>query len=107
MRDMKCPFCGDEMKLTSLYMDGNHRYSHKYIGSLKGGNDRCPFDGETLPLRALRKIHGICAALGLAQKALQELKDVIACPPDISYETCVSMYADGILQEITAPEQKE
>lgn len=45
-------------------------------------------------------------ALDKAKKALQELKDVIACPPDISYETCVSMYADGALQEITTLEQK-
>lgn len=57
MSNMKCPFCGDEMKLTSLYMDGNHRYSHKYIGGLNGGKYRCPFDGETLPLRALQEIH--------------------------------------------------
>ena len=46
-------------------------------------------------------------ALDVARKALQELKDVIACPPDISYETGVSMYADGVLQEITALEQKD
>lgn len=45
----------------------------------------------------------ICArkVLGIANKALQELKDVIACPPDMSYEDCVSTYADGVLQEIT------
>lgn len=101
MSDMKCPFCGDEMKLTSLYMGGNHRYSHKHIGLLKGGNDRCPFDGETLSSRALREIHCMRAALGVAQKTLQELKDVIACPPDMLYVDCVSMYADGALQEIT------
>lgn len=46
-------------------------------------------------------------ALDKAKKALRELKDVIACPPDISYETGVSMYADGSLQEITALEQKD
>lgn len=46
-------------------------------------------------------------ALEKAKKGLQELKDIIACPPDISYETCVSMYADGVLQEITALEQKD
>ena len=41
-------------------------------------------------------------ALDVAKRALRELKDIIACPPDISYETGVSMYADGALQEITA-----
>lgn len=46
-------------------------------------------------------------ALDKAKKGLKELKDIIACPPDISYETGVSMYADGVLQEITALEQKE
>lgn len=46
-------------------------------------------------------------ALDVAKKALRELKDIIACPPDISYETCVSMYADGALQEITTLEQKD
>lgn len=40
-------------------------------------------------------------ALGIAQKALQELKEVIACPPDMLYVDCVSMYADDALQEIT------
>ncbi len=46
-------------------------------------------------------------ALEKAKKGLKELKDIIACPPDISYETGVSMYADGVLQEITALEQKD
>lgn len=46
-------------------------------------------------------------ALDKAKNGLKELKDIIACPPDISYETCVSMYADGVLQEITALEQKD
>ena len=46
-------------------------------------------------------------ALDKAKNGLRELKDIIACPPDISYETCVSMYADGILQEITELEQKD
>ena len=41
------------------------------------------------------------------RKEMNEVKDIIACPPDISYETCVSMYADGVLQEITALEQKD
>lgn len=69
MSDMKCPFCGDEMKLTSLYMDGNHRYSHKYIG----GKDRCPFDGETLPLRALQEIHRTRKALDVAIRGLDQM----------------------------------
>lgn len=46
-------------------------------------------------------------ALDVAKHALQELKDVIACPPDISYETGVSIYADGALQQMTALEQKD
>ena len=46
-------------------------------------------------------------ALDKAKNGLKELKDIIACPPDISYETGVSMYADGVLQEITALEQKD
>ena len=46
-------------------------------------------------------------ALDKAKNRLQELKDIIACPPDVSYETGVSMYADGVLQEITALEQKD
>ena len=46
-------------------------------------------------------------ALDKAKNGLKELKDIIACPPDISYETCVSMYADGVLQEITALEQDD
>lgn len=45
-------------------------------------------------------------ALDKAKNGLKELKDIIACPPDVSYETCVSMYADGVLQEITTLEQK-
>lgn len=44
-------------------------------------------------------------ALDKAKNGLKELKDIIACPPDVSYETCVSMYAGGVLQEITALEQ--
>lgn len=48
---MKCPFCGEELKQTSLYMDGNHRFTHKYVGALEGGKDRCPLDGETLHYR--------------------------------------------------------
>ena len=46
-------------------------------------------------------------ALDKAKNGLKELKDIIACPPDVSYETGVSMYADGVLQEITALEQKD
>lgn len=45
-------------------------------------------------------------ALDKAKNGLKELKDIIACPPDVSYETCVSMYADGVLQEITALERR-
>lgn len=45
-------------------------------------------------------------ALDKAKNGLKELKDIIACPPDIPYETGVSMYADGVLQEITTVEQK-
>ena len=53
---MKCPFCGEELKQTSLYMDGNHRFTHKYVGALEGGKDRCPLDGETLHFRGWQAI---------------------------------------------------
>lgn len=46
-------------------------------------------------------------ALDKAKNGLEELKDIIACPPNVSYETGVSMYADGVLQEITVLEKSE
>lgn len=57
-------------------------------------------------LRLEAKLEHTRKVLDKAKNGLKELKDVIACPPDISYETCVSMYADGVLQEITTLEQK-
>lgn len=67
----------------------------------------------SLELQAIRqyvsdiepKLERTREALNKAKNGLKELKDIIACPPDMSYETCVSMYADGVLQEITALEQ--
>lgn len=101
MSDMKCPFCGDEMKLTNLYMDGNHRYSHKYIGGLNGGKDRCPLDGETLPLCALQEIHRTRKALDVALCSLQDIAE-----SDGDFITGASTpldeheYADMMLKEI-------
>ena len=125
MSELKCPFCQQELKPQT--MDGEwlecwncsyHEPSHHpfpqrilcgtkelwqaLIDSMKE-YDLC-YDAlveRTKELERTRK------ALDVAKKALQELKDIIACPPDISYETGVSMYADGALQEITALEQKE
>ena len=112
MSDMKCPLCGDEMKLTSLYMDGNHRYSHKYIGGLSGGKDRCPFDGETLPLRALQEIHRTRKALDVAVDALKHYctdSDNWSCVIDFTgdYDNTPSEFADKAIEQITALEQKD
>lgn len=56
LHDMNCPFCGSKLKQTSLYMDGNSRFTHKYVGALEGGKDRCPLDGETLHFRGWQAI---------------------------------------------------
>ena len=93
MSDMKCPVC-------------NVGYVHESVNHWCCDYEFCPSydetDTETYDI--LIRTHN---ALEKAKKGLQELKDIIACPPDVSYETCVSMYADGALQEITALEQKE
>lgn len=90
MSELKCPFCGK--KLWWDEQDGIYRCMKKSacVMNYEGGTEKL--------WQAF-----ICArkVLGIANKALQELKDVIACPPDVSYEDCVSTYADGVLQEIT------
>ncbi len=112
MDKLICPFCGDEMKLTSLYMDGNHRYSHKYIGALSGGKDRCPFDGETLPLRALQEIHNMRKALEIAWDGLKHYctdSDNWSCVIDFTgdYDNAPSEFADKAIEQITALKQKD
>jgi len=46
------------------------------------------------------KIFTLETALNKAMTGLRELKDWIACPPDIKYEDCVSMYAGGVIEEV-------
>lgn len=87
--NLKCPLCGEK------------------IEHIKDGwcncKNRCTGSGSISLWQELIRTR---KALDVAKKALQELKDVIACPPDVSYETGVSMYADGELQEIATVEQK-
>ena len=85
MSELKCPFCNLDIRTHRIFTDGCD-------------NTQSPLWQELIRTRK---------ALDVAKKALQELKDVIACPPDISYETGVSMYTDGALQEITTLEQKD
>lgn len=95
MSKLICPFCQQELKYDSwneVYMCRNPNCKH-----LLG------FGTKELWQELIRTRK----ALDVAKKGLKELKDVIACPPDLSYETGVSMYADGVLKEITALEQKE
>ena len=106
MCDTKCPYCdkplhcGATLKsdeyLVDLYQCANPECESTEF--LVGCKEFWDILGQLIRTRK---------ALDKTKKSLQELKDIIACPPDISYETCVSMYADGVLQEITALEQKE
>ena len=107
MSDMKCPFCQQELeKRHAATTDYNSMFITYYCG-----NPECESTTDLIGCKEFWDILGQLIrtrkALDRAKKALQELKDVIACPPDISYETGVSMYADGELQEITALEQKD
>lgn len=117
--NLKCPFCQQELK--ELYVNGNS------VG-FRCKNKNCPetniMCGTKMLWQALidtkKKLDDLsdkngklkteldCTrkALDVAKNGLKELKNIIACPPDVSYETGVSMYADGVLQEITALEQK-
>lgn len=90
MNDMKCPFCQQKL----VYDSGIEQWCC----------DKCYLSGGYKLWKVLINTR---KALDKAKNGLKELKDVIACPPDISYETGVSMYADGVLQEITALEQKD
>lgn len=97
MSDMKCPFCQRELDYLAEDIYGSRVCPNcRCLGWVLHGNDSMWEE-----LITTRK------ALDKAKNGLRELKDIIACPPDISYETCVSMYADGILQEIIALEQKD
>ena len=99
MSDMKCPFCGKDMEIT-MFARGREFVSCNNADCIISDWGGC---SKQIIIELIRTRK----ALDKAKKALRELKDVIACPPDISYETCVSMYADGVLQEITALEQKD
>lgn len=70
---MKCPFCNEELKETSIYMDGNSCFSHPYIGALEGGKDRCVLDGETLHYRAWQELTKTKQALKVATDALKRI----------------------------------
>lgn len=97
MSDMKCPFCQQElvrhwgMKEPALYCCDNPKCSR----------------GGVATESAWQELIHTGKALDKAKNGLKELRDIIACPPDVSYETGASMYADGVLQEITTLEQKE
>ena len=95
MSNLICPFCQQEL-LDDI--EGEYGCS----------NSQCQksvfmFGTEELWQELIRTRK----ALDKAKNGLKELKDIIACPPDVSYESGVSMYADGVLQEITALEQKD
>ena len=96
---MNCPFCNSEL-IRDCYDD---------CGMLECHNPKCQhyYDSFIGREELWQELIRTRKALDKAKNGLKELKDIIACPPDISYETCVSMYADGVLQEITALEQKE
>jgi len=106
MDKLKCPFCGDEMKLTSLYMDGNHRYSHKYVGALIGGKDRCPLDGETLPLRALQEMDRTRKALDVAKDTIRHTDWFFDGDYNVDAKTMHNEIKYAI-KAITALEQKD
>ena len=93
---MKCPICGKDLIEIG--------FGKRWFLACDNSKCRCKGVASYVVWEYIDRTH---KALDVAKKALQELKDVIACPPDISYETGVSMYADGALQEITALEQKD
>ena len=87
MSNMKCPFCGQELKNINFVWFCE--------------NESCKAYDWTMEEAAWQELIYAHKTLDVAKKGLQELKNIIACPPDVSYENCVSMYADGVLQEIT------
>lgn len=97
MSNMKCPFCGGILEQSSIFN----------LSSYVCTNSTCKGCFMTATKDMWQEFIHTRKALDVAKKGLQEFKGVIACPPDISYETCVSMYADGVLQEITTAEQKD
>ncbi len=100
MSNMKCPICQNNLHKINIIVS-------------TCTNDKCKLWGSSIPnlvlgalAQAKQDLERTHKALDKAKNGLKELKDIIACPPDVSYETCVSMYADGVLQEITTLEQK-
>jgi hypothetical protein len=99
MGDIKCPFCQQELESVLQLAGAGGLVEEAYLLCSK-----CNIRGERKLWQELARTR---KALDVAKNGLKELKDIIACPPDVSYETGVSMYADGVLQEITALEQKD
>ena len=97
---IKCPICGEILqKYGEVDPDAG-------TSTILGANCRkCGIKDSDIKL--WQELIRTRKALDKAKNGLKELKDIIACPPNVSYETGVSMYADGVLQEITALEQKD
>ena len=102
MSNMKCPFCQQELQPVSNF-DNQDKRCVWYCPKCATNKRLWVMANE----RVWQELIRTRKALDKAKNGLKELKDIIACPPDVSYETCVSMYADGVLQEITALEQKD
>lgn len=92
----KCPICGKDLIEIE--------FGKRWFFACDNSKCRCKGVASYVVWEHIDRTR---KALDKAKNGLKELKDIIACPPDISYETCVSMYADGVLQEITALEQKD
>lgn len=115
MSDMKCPFCQQKMSKTenNMFYCGTNNCSLRYIEMPKKAVEEFAesYQDRLTDCKRIGNLNEELIrtrkALDKAKNGLKELKDIIACPPDISYETCVSMYAGGVLQEITTLEQKE
>lgn len=48
----------------------------------------------------ITRIYTLERALGRAITALHEFRDVVACPPDVSYENIITILADEAIKEI-------
>ena len=94
---LKCPFCGRKLE----------QYWYEDFECWYCPDVACKGYVMTATKDMWQELIRTRKALDKAKNGLKELKDIIACPPDISYETGVSMYSNGVLQEITALEQKE
>lgn len=106
MSELKCPYCN-----KTLHCGATLKSDEYLIDLYQCANSECESTEFLVGCKEFWDILGQLIrtrkALDKAKNGLKELKDIIACPPDVSYETGVSMYADGVLQEITALEQKE